>query len=392
MSEQKVSTENQPISLSDTPVPDLSAIDSLLEDSAYKALTSQYEKKIYDLQQLLEISRSLCTTLELSTLIQSVLYITMAQMRVLGAGVFVLESLDSNSYKLENNYSGLEPDPSIEYNIPAKSPVIEKIGMSGKVFTLAELEKELVGEKDMKYISSLKPTLIVPLNLKNRLNGILLLGERITVGNETTQFNDYEKNEISTIASLAAIAVNNASLVEQSSTDMMTHLKLKYYFFNILTDKLDMAFSQNQSLSVIMFDIDFFKKFNDTYGHACGDYVLQSVAKIIKNGIRGQDMASRYGGEEFTVMLHNTGKEDAMLVAERIRQKIESNDFFYEDQHMQVTISSGVSVFSVDNNPVTSAKKLVEQADQALYISKRNGRNRVTYADPAIIAAAEQSS
>src|SRR5574344_62699 len=392
MSEQKVSTENQPISLSDTPVPDLSAIDSLLEDSAYKALTSQYEKKIYDLQQLLEISRSLCTTLELSTLIQSVLYITMAQMRVLGAGVFVLESLDSNSYKLENNYSGLEPDPSIEYNIPAKSPVIEKIGMSGKVFTLAELEKELVGEKDMKYISSLKPTLIVPLNLKNRLNGILLLGERITVGNETTQFSEYEKGEISTIASLAAIAVNNASLVEQSSTDMMTHLKLKYYFFNILTDKLDMAFSQNHSLSVIMFDMDFFKKFNDSYGHACGDYVLQSVAKIIKNGIRGQDMASRYGGEEFTVMLHNTGKEDAMLVAERIRQKIESNDFFYEDQHMQVTISSGVSVFSVDNNPVTSAKQLVEQADQALYISKRNGRNRVTYADPAIIAAAEQSS
>jgi two-component system cell cycle response regulator len=392
MSEQKVSTENQPISLSDTPVPDLSAIDSLLEDSAYKALTSQYEKKIYDLQQLLEISRSLCTTLELSTLIQSVLYITMAQMRVLGAGVFVLESLDSNSYKLENNYSGLEPDPSIEYNIPAKSPVIEKIGMAGKVFTLKELEKELAGEKDMKYISSLKPTLIVPLNLKNRLNGILLLGERITVGNETTKFSEYEKNEISTIASLAAIAVNNASLVEQSSTDMMTHLKLKYYFFNILTDKLDLAFSQNQSISVIMFDIDFFKKFNDTYGHACGDYVLQSVARIIKEGIRGQDMASRYGGEEFTVMLHNTGKDEAMLVAERIRQKIEANDFFYEDQHMQVTISSGVSVFSVDNNPVTSAKQLVEQADQALYISKRNGRNRVTYADPAIIAAAEQSS
>jgi len=173
---------------------------------------------------------------------------------------------------------------------------------------------------------------------------------------------------------------------------MMTHLKLKYYFFNVLTDKLDLAFAQNQPLSVIMFDIDFFKKFNDTYGHACGDYVLQTVAKIIKSGIRGQDMASRYGGEEFTVMLHNTGKEEAMQVAERIRQKIENNDFFYEDQHMQVTISSGVSVFSTDNNPVTSAKQLVEQADQALYMSKRNGRNRVTFADPAILAAAEQSS
>ena len=191
---------------------------------------------------------------------------------------------------------------------------------------------------------------------------------------------------------MAAIAINNASLVELSSTDMMTKLKLKYYFFNVLTDKLDSAFAQNSSLSVLMFDIDFFKKFNDTYGHACGDYVLQTVAKIIKNGIRSQDMASRYGGEEFTVMLNNTGKNEAMQVAERIRKNIEKNDFYYENQHMKVTISIGVSVFSVDNNPVTTAKHLVEQADQALYISKRTGRNKVTYADPVIVAAAEQSS
>lgn len=316
----------------------------------------------------------------------------MAQMRVLGAGVFILESLDSNAFKLDNNFSGLDPDPAIDYNITSDSPLIEKLGRSARVYTAEELEKEMPVCGDMKRITSLKPTLIVPLMLKNRMNGILLLGERIAVDESSTKFNDYEKNEILTIASLAAIAVNNASLVEQSSTDMMTHLKLKYYFFNVLTDKLDLAFAQNQPLSIIMFDIDFFKKFNDTYGHACGDYVLQTVAKIIKGGIRGQDMASRYGGEEFTVMLHNTGKEDAMQVAERIRQNIEKNDFYYEDQHMKVTISSGVSVFSTDTNPVTSAKQLVEQADQALYMSKRNGRNRVTYADPAIIAAAEQSS
>src|SRR5574344_198938 len=377
---------------SDETIPDISSLDTLLENSAYKALTSQYDKKIYDLQQLLEISRSLCTTLELPTLIESILYITMAQMRVLGAGVFILESLDSNAFKLDNNFSGLDPDPVIDYNITSDSPLIEKLGRSARVYTAEELEKEMPVCGDMKRITSLKPTLIVPLMLKNRMNGILLLGERIAVDESSTKFNDYEKNEILTIASLAAIAVNNASLVEQSSTDMMTHLKLKYYFFNILTDKLDLAFSQNQSISVIMFDIDFFKKFNDTYGHACGDYVLQSVARIIKEGIRGQDMASRYGGEEFTVMLHNTGKDEAMQVAERIRQNIEKNDFYYEDQHMKVTISSGVSVFSTDTNPVTSAKQLVEQADQALYMSKRNGRNRGTYADPAIIAAAEQSS
>ena len=160
----------------------------------------------------------------------------------------------------------------------------------------------------------------------------------------------------------------------------MTKLKLKYYFFNVLTDKLDKAFSEDIPLSVVMFDIDFFKKFNDTYGHACGDYVLMTVAKIIKSSIRGEDMASRYGGEEFTVMLYNANRSEAIAVAERIRKNIEKNDFYYQGQHMQVTISGGISIFSAETNPVTSAKVLVDQADRALYLSKRNGRNRVTCA------------
>lgn len=365
---------------------DVAAIIS--ENSQLSSQIIEYEKEIYDLKQMLEISRSLCTTLELSTLIESVLYISMAQMRVLGAGIFTLETDPGNVFRLNNNYSGFEPDPELDYKIPADSSLIQKISVSG-VTTLGELSEGIEYDENLKFISSLHPSLIVPLILKNHMNGILLLGERIAMSVEDEIYDDYEKKEISIIASLASIAINNASLVELSSTDMMTRFKLKYYFFNVLTDKLDMAYVQNQSLSIIMFDIDFFKRFNDTYGHACGDYVLQSVAGIIKAGIRSQDMASRYGGEEFTVMLNDTGKEEAMVVAERIRKSIEENDFFYEDQHMKVTISCGVSVFSVDNNPVTSAQVLVKQADQALYISKRNGRNRVTYADPAILALTE---
>ena len=130
-----------------------------------------------------------------------------------------------------------------------------------------------------------------------------------------------------------------------------------------------------------MFDIDFFKKFNDTYGHACGDYVLQHVAKIIKDSIRDEDMACRYGGEEFTVMLCNTDVEGAYLVAERIRKRIEETELVYENNKMNLTISGGISVFSVDDNPVRSARALVDQADKALYVSKANGRNRVSVAD-----------
>ena len=163
---------------------------------------------------------------------------------------------------------------------------------------------------------------------------------------------------------------------------MMTHLKLKYYFFNMLEDKLDAACSQGQNIAVAMFDIDFFKKFNDTYGHACGDYVLKSVAKIIKSNIREEDMASRYGGEEFTIMLCDTNEQEAQLVAERIRKSIEETDFFYEDQHLHVTISGGIATFDSEKNPVLSAKALVDQADKALYVSKENGRNRITVSNP----------
>lgn len=355
------------------------------EKNAFTAQIAQYEKEIYDLKQMLEISRSLCTTLDLPTLIESIIYTTMAQMRVLGAGIFILDQQDNNLFKLDTNFSGLDPDPDLKYEIPSDCNLMKEMTL-GNILTLKELEEKFPEDEYLELISSLNPSLIVPLITKNHPNGILLLGERISMGDAEELYTDYEKKEAKTIASLAAIAIYNASLVELSSTDMMTHFKLKYYFFNILTDKLDNAFAQNKPISILMFDIDFFKKFNDTYGHACGDYVLQSVANIIRSGIRSQDMASRYGGEEFTVMLNDTDKDEAVQVAERIRKTIEENDFFYEEQHMKVTISIGVSVFSVDNNPVSTPQALVKQADQALYMSKRNGRNRVTYADPAILA------
>ncbi len=344
-----------------------------------------YEKKIFDLNQLLEISRSLCSTLEFSTLIESILYTCMGQFRVLGAGVFVLDALDSDNFQLGSNYSGMDIDKGLLYNIPSSDPLIKLLEAQGMILTLEELKKMIPDNTDISLISSLKPSLIVPLMQHNHMNGILLLGERITLS-ENNGYTDYEKEQIAGIASLAAIAINNAALVERSSTDMMTHLKLKYFFYNTLTDKLDSALANGTNLSIIMFDIDFFKRFNDTYGHACGDYVLQTVARIIKSGIRAKDMAARYGGEEFTVLLNDTNSEDAMTVADRIRCKIEQFDFCYENQHMQVTISVGVATFDTTDNPVTVPKVLVDQADQALYMSKRNGRNRVTFADPKLIS------
>lgn len=345
----------------------------------------QYEKRIYDLQQMLEITRSLCSTVELNTLIESILYVTMAQMRALAAGVFILNTDDG--FDLGNNFSGFELDSSLSYSISMNSKLIEILSAAqDKVYTLKELREPLLAEdhQNLRILESLRATLIIPLISKNHMNGILVLGERIS-SNPDDDYDTYEKDEISIIASLASVAINNAFLVEKSSTDMMTKLKLKYYFFNILQDKLDASAVDGNNVSVMMFDIDFFKKFNDTYGHACGDYVLIEVAKLIKNRVRIGDLASRYGGEEFTVMLNNADAKEAVMAAERIRQSIESHDFFYQNQHMKVTISVGVAVYDKETNPVSTAKALVEQADQGLYVSKRNGRNRVTLVTPKLL-------
>lgn len=351
----------------------------------YAEIVSQYEKKIYDLKTLLEISRSLCSTIEFSQLIESILYTCMGQFKVLGAGIFVPEPLDSDYFVLNRNYNGLELDPNVTYRISLSNPLINVITKNDRVFTIDELKAEVPAYADLEPISSLKPSLIVPLVQRNHLDGILVLGEKISLPEEQG-YSSYEKELILTIASLAAVAIYNSTLLERSSTDMMTHLKLKYFFYNVLTDKLDAAMAQNLPLAVIMFDIDFFKRFNDTYGHACGDYVLQTVAKIIRSCIRSCDLASRYGGEEFTVMLDKTGKDDAMTVAERIRRHVEEYDFCYENQHVKVTISIGVTVFDSEKNLVSSPKQLVDQADQALYVSKRSGRNRVTFADERLIS------
>ena len=354
---------------------DLAKDKEILEQSTY------YEKRIYDLEQLLDIAKSFCSTLDFSNLLESIVYICMAQMHVLGAEIFVRDPISNDVFNLETSKSD---NKEKKLSIPVNSPVANKLLTMNKPVTVAYLKEFIGDDQDLRTLESLSPTLIVPLVEKtNHLSGILILQERIAIEEETT-YTEYEQNMIMSIASLATVAINNASLMEMSSTDMMTHLRLKYFFFNQLTEAIDKAFEQEENIAVLMFDIDFFKKFNDTYGHECGDFVLITVANIIKSSLRESDIASRYGGEEFTVLLRKGNKEEAMKVAERIRQKIEDYDFVYNDQHLHVTVSGGVSIFDKNTNPVELPNLFVNQADSGLYMSKNNGRNQVTFFDPAV--------
>lgn len=160
-----------------------------------------------------------------------------------------------------------------------------------------------------------------------------------------------------------------------STTDALTGLYNRRHMTAVLSNEHCRSSRTDNPLSVLMFDVDHFKKFNDTYGHDQGDKVLQAVAKTFQASVRIYDVACRYGGEEFIGILPNTNSEGAFCVAERLRSAVEAMDV----NGLKVTISIGVATF-----PGVDAKNgdsLVEAADKALYVSKQNGRNRVTVAE-----------
>jgi len=171
------------------------------------------------------------------------------------------------------------------------------------------------------------------------------------------------------------LEVLNKKLEEQASHDGLTGLYNRRYFQEATERIFSQAERYNQELSCIMLDLDYFKKVNDTHGHAFGDLVLKGFAKLIENRCRKSDIAARYGGEEFILFLPNTGADGAVYLAESIREKAEKECYSDGKTKLHVTCSIGVS--SMLLGKVEKPEDLMTQADEALYRAKERGRNRV---------------
>ncbi|MCA9216900.1 MAG: GGDEF domain-containing protein [Planctomycetales bacterium] len=174
----------------------------------------------------------------------------------------------------------------------------------------------------------------------------------------------------------------NRSLVETANTDVLTRLPNRAALQKE-TDALWECWRRNPArrFAVVMMDIDHFKSFNDSKGHAAGDRVLQGVGRALRDVARGTDFVARYGGEEFTILLANAHPEQAAIAAERFRSAVENLKVSFEGETLSVTASFGVA-FSGDIPEAQSFEEFVEAADKALYISKRGGRNRVSFYGP----------
>ena len=197
---------------------------------------------------------------------------------------------------------------------------------------------------------------------------------------------DYIKqltNQSSTTIQKAAVY---AEILKYASFDALTGLNNRRQFEMRLGQEVATAKRKKTDLSCIMIDIDHFKKVNDTYGHAVGDYVLSQVAKMITGAIREYDIASRYGGEEFCILLPHTKVKEASIVAERLRKTVESTILDiksvceFDCDNFNVTISMGVNEY---DQSYTTTEQIYKNADKALYRAKKSGRNKVVVYSPS---------
>jgi len=166
------------------------------------------------------------------------------------------------------------------------------------------------------------------------------------------------------------------TLKENAMLDPLTGVYNKRQILNFLEKFLaNFVRYKKDPFSIMMLDIDYFKKINDTYGHLAGDFVLKEFVKIIKNKIRSSDILGRFGGEEFILILPNTKVSGALKLAMRIKDEVENYVFEYGKEKIKITTSIGITSVSLND----SVESLLERVDEALYDAKRKGRNRIEY-------------
>jgi diguanylate cyclase (GGDEF)-like protein len=195
-------------------------------------------------------------------------------------------------------------------------------------------------------------------------DGLLGNGDRIKVGPTILKF----------LSGLDAEAKYHEEIYRMTIVDGLTQIHNKRYLFEALDKELIRARRYERELSLVIFDIDFFKNINDQFGHLAGDHVLRELARVVQERIRRDEVFARYGGEEFVIVLPETGLAGALALAENLRQRVESHVFVFQNERIPVAISVGCAQLLKDDR---TAAHLIQRADERLYEAKRGGRNRV---------------
>lgn len=233
----------------------------------------------------------------------------------------------------------------------------------------SECHIERKGSDQLKKYEDSKDYFIFELKSQDREIGFLILKD----------VEEGEEEKVRILGQQFALAMRRVKLYQEiglvAITDSLTGVYTRRHTLERLNEEVSRAKSRKMSMGYLMVDADHFKSINDKHGHIAGDLVLREIGNIIKNNIREIDIAGRYGGEEFCVVLPDTDRDGAMYAAERIRQACESALIKVYDIELKITVSIGLAVFPDD---AKTDSELIDKADWALYRSKKMGRNRVS--------------
>jgi diguanylate cyclase (GGDEF)-like protein len=296
-------------------------------------------------------------------------------------GIF---SLTSGAKAVGINREPGELEIKVARNVDRDAFKQEEFGVSKTIIKRVEESRQSIliidagGEDEFKNQKSvvkygLRSILCVPLISKDRMLGLVYLDNRLVGG----LFTEEKKELLQTVSVQAAISIENARLYKRAVKDGLTGLYNRIFFENYLLKSEEGARRYNKKLSLMIIDIDNFKQINDSYGHRAGDTVLCSVSKLIMNRLRKSDLAARYGGDEFVVLLSETGKEVAGCVGEDINKMLGEQEVSYESSEgikkVKITVSIGIAEVEKEDDRLI----LLEKADKALYKAKEQGRNHV---------------
>ena len=252
---------------------------------------------------------------------------------------------------------------------------------SGRALVVADLESAglTAAPAERKYRT--KSFISYPITMKGRKIGVLNVADKI--GDRT--FDDVDLSLLEIIGPQIAVALESAEWQERATqfqlmsiTDPLTGLLNRRYLEERLTDELNRSQRYNYAMSCLMIDIDDFKNYNDSNGHQAGDVALKITAHALKAALRSADVACRYGGEEFCILLPQTSLSEAGVIAERMRQRVAEREYpFGKSQPLgTVTVSIGISTFA---KYIDTGEKVIAAADRALYVAKAQGKNRIEF-------------
>ena len=272
----------------------------------------------------------------------------------------------------------VEGDPITSIKLSKDSPIVSWLCRADKALSqeLIDLSPEFkeVSEVERKSLNVLGIELLCPIKSRGNLIGILALSKKQSGGSYSTDDMDL----LVTVASEAGVVMENAQLYgrarERAHTDELTGLFNHRYFHERLDEEISRCSRFGDIFSLLFLDMDLFKAYNDIYGHLAGDDMLKQMGQYIKSSIRGIDMAFRYGGDEFTVILPQASLDDACKVADRVRKRIEVE---MDSKGAPLTCSLGIASWPTDG---VMREEIIQAADVSLYHAKQMGRNRICLA------------